>query len=77
MKKAQVKKLKEMIATMQGLLSEFETIRDEVQEAYDAKSDRWKESEKGEKAQEEISNLEAVDIEGTIDALSEVASQYD
>lgn len=77
MKQAQVKKLKAMIGRLQEMQSEFETIKDEVQEAYDAKSEKWQESEKGEKAQDELSEFENIDIESLIDALDGLASQYD
>lgn len=77
MNKAQVKKIKSMVSSMQEMLSDIETIKDQLNETFDGKSDRWKESEKGEKAQEEISNIEAIDVESIIDALDEIASQYD
>lgn len=66
-----------MVATLQQMQSDFETIRDELQEEFDNKSERWQEGEKGEAAQNELSEMESVDIESLIDALDGLASQYD
>jgi chromosome condensin MukBEF complex kleisin-like MukF subunit len=66
---------RKQIERVEALLSEarciLEELRDDLQAAFDEKSERWQESERGEAAQEEIDNLENAcasveEIEGSL-----------
>lgn len=49
----------------------FSSLKDTEEGKYDDKSDRWKESEKGEQKQQDISDLESAvsDLESGFDSL--------
>lgn len=62
-----------IISKLEESKSELETLLEEEQEAFDNLPDSLQDSEKGEKAQEAISNLEDAisNIEDTINSLEE------
>jgi hypothetical protein len=59
---------------LEGVKAKLEEARDELSEAMDGKSEKWLESEKGEKTQAELDALEsAIDsIESAMGSLDEV-----
>ena len=61
MKAANKKALKSMLAKVADMREMLEAIRDEEQMIFDEKSEKWQESARGEKAQEELDNLESLD----------------
>lgn len=65
------KSIDKIISALGGLLSDAETIRDEEQDAFDNMPESLQQGEKGDKAQEAISNLEEAisSIESARDAL--------
>lgn len=58
-----------LIAAIENSRSELEIIKDELQDKYDSKSEKWQEGEAGEKMQSDISELE--------EALNELESARD
>lgn len=65
------KSIDKIISALEGLLSDAETIRGEEQDAFDNMPESLQQGEKGDKAQEAISNLEEAisSIESARDAL--------
>lgn len=63
-----------MISTLEEIKIHCEELAATKQEAYDNKSERWQESEKGEEAVETISSLEeaASDAESLLDKLMDL-----
>lgn len=60
MDKAQTKSISEHISTLEQMQADIEAIRDEMTEKFEAKSEKWQESEAGEAAQEKINEVNAV-----------------
>ena len=58
------KEQKETLRKAQGMFSEaitlIETIKEDLEETFEEGSDNWKESEKGQRAEEQIGQLEEV-----------------
>ena len=58
-------------SSLYALLEDIEKTRDQLQETYDERSERWQESEKGDTAQAEISRLEDLlgEVQESLDTL--------
>lgn len=52
---SRLEELRELTTSLEG---EIETLKDELQEAYDNKSENWQDSDKGSEFQDIITNLE-------------------
>lgn len=63
---------------LEGVKAKLEQAQSELQESIDAKSDRWRESEAGEQAQEQLDVLgEAItEIESAMERLDEVSAHH-
>jgi len=74
MNKADRKKLNTVLSALEGLKETVEQIRDAEQEKIDKMSDNLRESERGQKMQEDLSYVEntASSIEEAIDGLSSI-----
>ncbi len=68
------KQIEEKIQLWEKQKEEIESFRDELQEDFDNKSEKWQESEKGELRQSNIDDLDgaACGIGDAIDALQSV-----
>ncbi|GHV18128.1 hypothetical protein FACS1894169_14370 [Bacteroidia bacterium] len=73
MNKARRKELNEIRAELQGLMERLEIIKDEEQESFDNMPEGLQYSERGEKAENAISNLEYAydNISDAIDRIDE------
>lgn len=60
-------RLEEIYGELNECQSQLESDRDEMQEAFDSKSERWQESDKGSEAQEVLNYLDSA-----VDELREV-----
>ena len=69
MNKSQQKRLNDIASAIELAKSDLETLKDEIEEAYDGKSEKWQESEKGQEASQEKDNIE--------NALSELETARD
>lgn len=69
MSKKNAKKLSEAVSSLEAAKATIEEIRDDLQSAFDEKSERWQEGEAGEAAHAEIETLEN-GISSLDDALS-------
>lgn len=58
MKKGLLKRIKAIADKLSELQSELTAIKDDAQDYFDSRSEKWQESEKGETAQEEIERIE-------------------
>lgn len=58
MTKSKKQRLSDVSGSLAELREQLEAIRDELQEAYDARSDRWREGEAGEAAHAHINAIE-------------------
>lgn len=58
MRKEQKKEITEQVDSLLMFTTELQFIVDDLQEAFDNKSDKWRESEAGELAATRISNIE-------------------
>lgn len=58
MKVSDQKKVNKMISDVEQILADLSELHAAYEEACEGKSDTWKESEKGEAAQEEVGRLE-------------------
>jgi hypothetical protein len=69
--KARRKLIEKLISDIENAISELDTIRDEETDAFDGMPESLQQSEKGDKAQEAISNLEDAysSLESARDAL--------
>jgi transcription termination factor NusB len=65
--------LKRIYGVLEQLKEDAQKVHDELEEEFEDKSDKWKESDAGETAQAEIDNLEALidGIENAYDNISE------
>lgn len=68
------KEVKELISNVESVKVFLEDQVDQKQSAYDNKSEKWQESEKGEEASQVISNLEEArdEAESLMDKLIEL-----
>lgn len=73
MKQGELKRLASMAVQLEQMSAELEQIKDDEQEAHDAKSEKWQESEAGEASAERLSNIELAieQIEAAKDSLSD------
>jgi hypothetical protein len=60
MKAGDMKLLKKYIGDVEQMIDTLTPVRDGWQDAFDAKTERWQESDKGEKLQERINSLGSV-----------------
>ena len=74
-----VKKIKAIFATLEDLQSQINDIHATYQDAFDKKSARWQESEKGEVLSSRISYLESAlsDIDSLMANLDEASYNED
>ena len=74
MKKSVKNELAGMMETLEALQSRVEEIHNDEEEAWEAHSESWQESERGEAAYDVIDNLDSLmqSIEEARDALEEV-----
>ncbi len=70
MNKTNQKEVSALISTIEEAVAALQAITDDEQEAFDEKSEKWQESEKGEEASEVLDTLQA-----QVDALEEVAGE--
>lgn len=84
MNKAQIKTMKEVgeavdsaVSTLQTHQEGLQTVASELEEAIDGKSDKWREGEKGQAAQEELDNVTAMldELSNAIDTLETIANK--
>ena len=61
------------------LKSELTTLRNELQESFDSKSERWQESERGELAETQIVSLNEADdkLETAIESMNGIADEIE
>jgi uncharacterized protein YukE len=57
MNKAQQKRLSAVVSSLEAAEAEIEAVKDELQEDFDNRSERWQEGEKGEALQAAIDAL--------------------
>lgn len=72
MKTTQIKQLEKHYEAIENAKLAIEDIKSELEDAFSEKSEKWQEGEKGEEAQDEISNLEYL-IDGLDDSLSRIS----
>lgn len=58
MNKAQQKLVDNAETCLAEAIAELETVRDQLQEAFDEKSEKWQEGEAGEEMQQKIAQME-------------------
>jgi hypothetical protein len=77
MKAANKKKLDKMVGEMEAIQASMQEIFDEESDAWDSKSEKWQESEAGERAQSQICELEESlqSIDAALSALGNVVSE--
>jgi len=79
MKATVIKELREFFGQLETMQARMEELAAEARDAYDERSDKWKEGEAGEKMDTEINNLEmaASYCENSRDSLSEIEGMND
>ena len=60
MKAADKKTLNAHLATIEAMFDEIDTMRTEARAAFEEKSERWQESDKGQEASEECDRLDTL-----------------
>jgi hypothetical protein len=70
MNKTNQKELATLIGTLEEAVAAIQAIHDDEQEAFDDKSEKWQESEKGEEASEALDTIQA-----QVDALEEIVGE--
>ncbi len=72
MNKKQKAAIDALATPLENAQGEMQTVVDDLQESFDAKSEKWQESEKGQTAQEQIDALQAAttDLDNVIQALA-------
>jgi hypothetical protein len=68
------KQVEKLLSGLDDVKAFLEQLHEEKQEAYDNKSDKWQESEKGEAASDELYNIEEArdEAESLYDKVSEL-----
>ena len=79
MKKAQLKVLKQQANHIFDALSTLQEVLEDAREKYDSRSEKWQESEAGEKLQAAIDYLESVtsELESNHDTICDILSTYE
>lgn len=54
----QKKQLSEHLSTLEQIYADIESIKDELQETFDNKSEKWQDSEKGEEASNQLNTFD-------------------
>jgi hypothetical protein len=77
MKAGDMKLLKKFLGDVEQMIDTLTPVRDGWQDAYDVKSEKWQESDKGEKLQERINSLSSAldNLESAKDDLGEAAQE--
>jgi flagellar biosynthesis chaperone FliJ len=70
MNKTNQKELATLIGTLEEAVAAIQAIHDDEREAFDDKSEKWQESEKGEEASEALDTIQA-----QVDALEEIVGE--
>jgi exonuclease VII small subunit len=71
------KELEKLVERIQGIIADLEVLRDEEQECFDNLPESLQESERGEKMEDNISNMDAVidSLESASDELEDAISE--
>lgn len=64
------------MSQLEDLKIEFENQKEKRQETFDNKSDRWKESEKGEEEEQNIADLEEI-VDALQDAYDKIENLFE
>jgi chromosome segregation ATPase len=78
MNQANIKFVTKQAEQLRSILEHLQLKQEDLQETFDSASEKWQESEKGEKWQEELSSLEDAinNLEAAVTSLEEIA-QYE
>jgi chromosome segregation ATPase len=78
MNQANIKFITKQAEQLRSILEHLQLKQEDLQETFDSASEKWQESERGEKWQEELSSLEDAinNLEAALTSLEEIA-QYE
>ena len=71
------KELEKLVERIQGIIADLEVLRDEEQECFDNLPESLQESERGERMEDNVSNMDAVidSLESASDELEDAISE--